>query len=104
MKKIKDSIFYSATDLSDFQRCSYHIINDIKNFDTPLPKKEITETLTAYIKKGNDLELKYLKKLDEDKVKIFNIKDNPDTDKDSLTKKLMKEGYDYIYQPHFKWR
>ena len=104
MKKNKDSIFYSATDLSDFQRCSYHIINDIKNFDTPLPKKEITETVSAYINKGNELELKYLKKLDANKVKIFNIKDSSEIDKNSLTKKAMTEGYDYIYQPYFKYK
>ena len=45
MKIINKDIYYSATDLSDFQRCQYHIVNDIANFSKPLPKKEITETI-----------------------------------------------------------
>ena len=32
MKKILDKIYYSPTDLSDFQRCNYHIINDLENY------------------------------------------------------------------------
>ena len=44
MKKILDKIYYSPTDLSDFQRCNYHIINDLENIKKSLPSREITET------------------------------------------------------------
>ena len=86
MKKILHKIYYSPTDLSDFQRCSYHIINDLENIKKPLKAREITETSAAYIKKGLELELKYLNHLKDNKFKVINIDDLQDVNTITATK------------------
>ncbi len=103
MKKILDKIYYSPTDLSDFQRCNYHIINDLENIKKPLPSREITETSAAYIKKGLELELKYLSNLKDQKYKVINIDDLQDVNTIDATKQKLLNGYDYIYQSHLEY-
>lgn len=104
MKKVLDKIYYSPTDLSDFQRCSYHIINDLENIKKPLPAREITETSAAYIKKGLELELKYLNNLKDNKFKVINIDDLQDVNTIDATKEKLLKGYDYIYQSHLEYK
>ena len=103
MKKILDKIYYSPTDLSDFQRCNYHIINDLENIKKSLPSREITETSAAYIKKGLELELKYLSNLKDQKYKVINIDDLQDVNTIDATKQKLLNGYDYIYQSHLEY-
>jgi predicted RecB family nuclease len=104
MKKIHSKIFYSPTDISNFEKCNYITVNDIKNLTTPLEIKETTETLQEFIIQGIEIEKKYIQLLKDQGALLFDGSKVKKEDRLNKTLEAMKEGYEYIYHPLFEYQ
>ena len=102
--KIKNkNLSYSPTDISNFEKCNFITVNEIKNLTTPLEVKETTETLKEFINQGIEIEQKYIEKLRVSGVNLFDGSKVKNSDRLQKTIEAMREGFDYIYHPLFEY-
>ena len=103
MKYINKEIFYSPTDISNFEKCNFISVNDIKNLTSPLEIKETTEALKEFINQGIEIEKNYVQSLIDSEAKLFDGSKIKPQERLQKTVDAMKEGYDYIYHPLFEY-
>ena len=101
MRQKNNNLIYSPTDISNFEKCNFITVNEIKNLTTPLEVKETTETLKEFINQGIEIEQKYIQKLKDSGVNLFDGSKVKNSDRLQKTIEAMREGFDYIYHPPF---
>ena len=99
MKNKNKKLYYSPTDISNFEKCNYITVNDIRNLRTPLEIKETTETLKEFINQGIEIEHKYIHKLKDNGLKLFDGSKVKNSNRLQRTIEAMRERFDYIYHP-----
>lgn len=103
MRQKNNNLIYSPTDISNFEKCNFITVNEIKNLTTPLEVKETTETLKEFINQGIEIEQKYIQKLKDNGLNLFDGSKVKNPDRLQKTIEAMREGFDYIYHPLFEY-
>ncbi|MFZ4440184.1 MAG: TM0106 family RecB-like putative nuclease [Syntrophales bacterium] len=100
MQKIKDTIYYSASDIVNFLECEHLTALDLINLETPLPQAEDDEEAVLYQKKGIAHEGAYVDHLRNSVPCLVDVSgDRDDLDVAvATTKDAMRAGADIIYQ------
>ena len=98
----KPIIFYSATDIANFEICKCHIINKIRERlkGTKLKKINPSRTVLEYQKQGEYIEASFLSKLHEHevvKIEGGNLKERIKNTNESIL-----ERKEYIYQACYR--
>lgn len=100
MQKIKDTIYYSASDIVNFLECEHLTALDLINLETPLPQAEDDDEAILYQQKGIAHEGAYvdhIRKSVSFLVDVSGYKGDLDAAV-SATQEAMRDGADIIYQ------
>lgn len=100
MQKIKDKIYYSASDVVNFLECEHLTTLDLINMETPLPQAEDDETAILYQKKGIDHEGAYVDHLKNSVLRLVDVSvyGNELDTAVLATQDAMRTGANIIYQ------
>jgi predicted RecB family nuclease len=106
MQKIREQIFYSASDLANYLECEHLTTLDRLNLDTPMEKTEDGEDAELIQRKGLKHEHAFLETLRSYGLSIADVNqmvgERASTkDKVAATIKAMQSGVDIIYQATF---
>lgn len=98
MRKTKESLQFSASDLSNHIHCTHltHLNHEAIEGNLQKPFSS-SRTLDLMRERGLAFEKEYLESLKEAGFTVFEI-NAQDKNAQSLTWEAMKSGYDYIYQ------
>ena len=100
MQKIKDTIYYSASDIVNFLECEHLTALDLINLETPLPQAEDDDEAILYQQKGIAHEEAYVDHLRNSVSCLADVSGYRD-DLDAAvvaTQEAMRAGADIIYQ------
>ena len=100
MQKIKDTIYYSASDVVNFLECEHLTAMDLMNLETPLPQAEDDEEAILFQQKGIAHEGAYFDHLRGSVSCLVDISGHRnDLDAAVLaTQDAMRAGADIVYQ------
>ena len=100
MQKIKDTIYYAASDIVNFLECEHLTALDLINLETPLPQAEDDDEAILYQQKGIAHEAAYVDHLRNSVsclVDVSGYRDDLDAAV-AATQNAMRAGADIIYQ------
>ena len=100
MRKARDKIIFSATDLVNFLVCEHLTALDLENLETPLPQAEDDEQARLIQAKGFEHEARYLDRLKRSGLSVIEIdtKTMADDEAARATHEAMAQGVDVIFQ------
>lgn len=100
MQKIKDTIYYSASDIVNFLECEHLTTLDLINLETPLPQADDDDEAILYQQKGLAHEVAYVDHLRNSVSRLVDVSGyGNDLDAAvSATQDAMRAGADIIYQ------
>lgn len=101
MQKIKDTIYYAASDIVNFLECEHLTALDLINLKTPLPQAEDDDEAILYQQKGIAHEGAYVDHLRSSVSCLADVsgcRDDLDAAAAAATQDAMRAGADIIYQ------
>jgi len=100
MQKVKGTLLFSASDLTNFLDCRHLTTLDLKNLKTPLPKADDDAQTKLVQEKGFEHEERYLNLLMNAGVRVADLKSESQDSDESVraTIDAMKQGFEIIYQ------
>ena len=101
MQKIRNKVFYSASDFTKFVECKYASYTDYISLTKDIERRETPYSLKLYQEKGIIHEKDYLNQLKKDYSHVVEIKEKKLEDQIKKTNKAMESGAEIIFQAAF---
>lgn len=99
MRKVENTLLYSATDLNRFLGCRHSTFLDIKDLEAPLARTKDDAQMQLIQQKGMEHEQHYLESLKKSGLKVIEIPTTGTLEKRvAMTRGAMRDGPDIIYQ------
>lgn len=103
MKRAEHGIVFSASDLADFVVCQHITTLGLRNLETPLVRKVVSDELAILQEHGIEHERNYVHRLIAEHKRVVEIPTHvPQHDRLSKTIEAMQSGADVVYQAAFQ--